>query len=100
MQLILLLAGPGNGFSDESYPTTAGPDEYIHAAVTTAFEALSNRRTKFHSNMRYVLDQCWPGDDLDDQLRKTWITETYLCSAPFSTGKVPPPPNKRAPTPT
>jgi len=90
VRLILLLAEPGGGFSDESYATTASPDAYIEAAVMTAYRALSEKRTPFHANLRYVLDQCWPGDDLDEQLRKTWITETYLCSAENSAGSVPP----------
>lgn len=36
----------------------------------------------FHENLRYILDLIFPKTDIVQQLRKTWITEGYLCSAP------------------
>ncbi len=90
VRLIILLAEPGGGFDDESYPEAATSEEYIGLAVTTAYEALRDRRSTFHANLRFVLDQCWPDETLDEQLAHTWITETYLCSARQTAGPVPP----------
>ena len=90
VQLIVLVAEPGGGFSDETYPTSASAQEYISRTVATAYGALRDRRSSFHSNLRFVLDNCWPGESLDEQLRRTWITETYLCSAEKTAGEVPP----------
>ncbi|KAB0496754.1 hypothetical protein EIY72_11315 [Pseudomonas vancouverensis] len=35
-----------------------------------------------HRNVRTILDLCFPDEPFDDQLRKTWMTESLLCSAP------------------
>ena len=32
--------------------------------------------TSFHTNVRSIIDECFPGASFRDQLRKTWITES------------------------
>jgi hypothetical protein len=54
-----------------------------------AYRHLERRSSQFHRNLRYVMDLCWPGLTLRAQLRKTWITESYLCSARVEGGSVP-----------
>ncbi|TBN36163.1 hypothetical protein EYC95_24815 [Pseudomonas sp. BGI-2] len=43
---------------------------------------MKNGTDLFLRNVRYILDLCFPGESFDDQLRKTWMTESLLCSAP------------------
>ena len=45
----------------------------------------------FHRNLRLLLDLIFPRlrGKLEEQLKKAWITETYLCSAPREGGNVP-----------
>ena len=39
--------------------------------------------------MRTILALLLPDGSLDEQLRRAWISETYLCSAPTEGGSVP-----------
>lgn len=90
VQLVLMLAEPGNGLPAESHPFRGDPNGMIEELCEYVFRQYESPATLFHRNVRYILDQCWPGQDLHEQLTRTWITETYLCSAPVSTGAVSP----------
>ena len=41
----------------------------------------SGRPAPFHSKLKTILDLCWPGKSLEEQLRLTWITNSVKCSA-------------------
>ena len=43
----------------------------------------------FHRNIRWILDLCFPDIDFSQQMRRTWITESYLCSARVESGPIP-----------
>ncbi len=42
----------------------------------------------FHTNVRHILDLCFPNTKFEEQIRKVWFTESVLCSAPKTTGPV------------
>lgn len=42
----------------------------------------------FHRNVRLILDWCFPDLPFDEQLRRTWITDSVLCSARVESGDV------------
>ncbi len=88
VELVLLVAEPGNPLDDEQYPATQSISEMLNACCGYVFEQFETGRNPFHQNIRFILDACWPGLDLREQLRKTWITETCLCSAPVESGPV------------
>lgn len=90
VKLVLLIAEPGNGMEGETYRFTGEARPFLEDLCRYVFDQYENNRSDFHANMRYVLDRCWPGLSLREQLTRTWITETFLCSAPFSTGPVKP----------
>ena len=46
----------------------------------------SGRPTPFHRNMRRILDCFFPGESLEEQLKKTWTTNAVLCPAQISGG--------------
>lgn len=89
IQLVLLVAEPGNPQWDEQYPEDLPPVETLAACCRFVYSQFEDRRDLFHRNIRYILDLCWPGLSLRDQLRKTWISETVLCSATKEGGNVP-----------
>jgi hypothetical protein len=35
----------------------------------------------FSRNLRQILDFAWPGMGFEEQMKRTWITESVLCSA-------------------
>jgi hypothetical protein len=88
IELVLLIAEPGNPYSSERH-TGSNPTEFIEGVCAYAFQQYERRTDLIHRNVRGILDRCWPGLTLRDQFRKTWISETYLCSAVREGGSVP-----------
>jgi hypothetical protein len=94
IRLILVTAEPGDPADGEVY--SGSPDKMLHhsMSVFTMFLRENNLRRNgkpalFHENMRTILKLCWPGDSLEDQLRKTWVTPSVLCSALASGNPIP-----------
>ena len=81
IELVLVFAEPGDPHPHEK-----------HTGLTSAYECSSRNfetgRDQFHRNVRSILDACWPGIPLDLQMRKVWMTESVLCSAPEEGGRV------------
>jgi len=82
VELVLVFAEPGDPHENERH-------ESIHTALTYTCEAKKNGVDLFHRNVRQILDLCFPEESFDAQLRKTWMTESLLCSAPKEGGSVP-----------
>ncbi len=85
IEVVILVAEPGNPLVGEKYEL----GDQLAQTCQHTFRLLSGDGSLFHRNLRYLLDQVFPGLRLRDQLRKAWITETYLCSAPEAAGRVP-----------
>ena len=95
IRLVLITAEPGDPGDGECYDGLSS-EEMFEAYHQFGYGALSynnlsrgGRPASFHENLRRILDLCWPGDSLDEQLAKTWITPAVLCSAARSGGRVP-----------
>jgi hypothetical protein len=88
IELVLVVAEPGDPFHDERYDAESSSAEQIEEITEYSLRALAYP-DPFVRNLRRILDDCWPDLSLDDQLRRTWITESYLCSAPRESGPVP-----------
>ena len=89
---MLVLAEPGDPFDDEHYNPEMSPAEHIETTAEKSFRHLKLREGHtrvFNTNVCRILEDCWPGLTLYDQLRRTWIAESYLCSAPVESGPVP-----------
>jgi len=89
IRLIILLAEPGEPVDGEKYDTSLSPRDLIDNIAWRVALAYERKKSTFHSNVRRVLDYCWPQLSLLDQLKRTWITESTLCSADVSAGPVP-----------
>ena len=85
VQVVILLAEPGDPHGLETY---RGQDSLEQACEYT-FKVLNEGTDLFHRNLKYLLNGLFPRLPLKYQLKKAWITETYLCSAPNETGPVP-----------
>ena len=86
--LVMVVAEPGDPHDHESHQGT--PGSILDSAYSYAHDSFSNGRDAFHKNVRTVMDLCWPGLSYDEQMRRTWITESVLCSADRECGPVPP----------
>ncbi|SOY71788.1 conserved hypothetical protein [Cupriavidus phytorum] len=82
VELVLVFAEPGDPHAGE-----------VHLGLETAYDyAMQVFRTckdLFHRNVRAILDSCWPNLTFDEQMRKTWMTDSVLCSAKKEGGTVP-----------
>lgn len=95
VDLVIVTAEPGDPSDDESY---AGSGEAIlRKVLALGIDALSRdtvrrggRTAPFHRNLRKILDACWPGLALSEQVTKTWIISAVLCSARRSGDTIPP----------
>ena len=85
--LVLVVAEPGDPHPNESHPRDGAAA--IDSAYAYAYSCFRDEKDLFHRNIRHILKLCWPDSDCDEQLRRTWITESVLCSAKKEGGSVP-----------
>ena len=86
VEIIILLDRPSNPFPHERYTK---PNELEQTSQFTFQCYLEGTDRDFHTNLTYFLNLVFPEfqNDLDTQLRKTWVTNSYLCSTPKHQGK-------------
>ncbi|MYD44101.1 MAG: hypothetical protein F4W90_09460 [Gammaproteobacteria bacterium] len=89
IELVFLIAEPGNPHANSSFGPDLPPQSLIAQTVDDTYRCFRDGVDLFHRKMRLILDLAFPDLALDDQLRRAWITNTYLCSAPEETGSVP-----------
>ena len=76
VELVLVFAEPG-----ETHTGLQSAYDYAMAAFETGL-------TQFHTNVRYILDSCWPDLSFIQQMERVWLTESVLCSATKEGGTV------------
>jgi hypothetical protein len=86
--LVLVAAEPGDPLFGETY---GGPDpaDFLERCVEEAYRDFDQMANPFHREIRRILDECFPNLDFSQQMRRTWITDAYLCSARVEGGHVP-----------
>lgn len=82
VDLVLVTAEPGDPLPGEVH-------RGIETTVAYSLHGLRERVTPFHRNVCLILDLCFPNQSLDEQLRRTWRTNSVLCSAMNECGPVP-----------
>jgi hypothetical protein len=65
------------------------PARGFDSAYNYAYECFECGRDEYHRNIRFILDLCFPNATLEEQLRRSWITNSVLCSADVECGSVP-----------
>ncbi|RBP27125.1 hypothetical protein DET50_11555 [Marinobacter pelagius] len=81
IELVLVFAEPGDPHDDEVHSG-------IESAHEKAMRAFSEGTDLFHRNVRLILNLCWPELNFEQQIKKTWMTNSVLCSAPVESGPV------------
>jgi hypothetical protein len=89
VRLVLIVAEPGDPHPGEIHSVKAGPEELLEETFSYSYRCYREGKDKFHRNVRHILNLCWPNLSFDEQMRKTWITESVLCSASRECGTVP-----------
>lgn len=90
VQLVLVVAEPGDPHRGEVYPPSMSQEEMLARVCRHAYGCFADGKDQFHRNVRMILSDCWPDLTFNEQLRRTWITESVLCSAGKECGPVPP----------
>ena len=78
VQVVILVAEPGDPHSEESY---VFDDSLMTQTSKYAFNVYQTGKDLYHRNLRFLINLVFPKATLEQQLRKTWIADTYLCSA-------------------
>lgn len=89
VKLILVCAEPGDPHISENHEADGTANGIFESVYQYSWSSLSKGKDLFHINMRKILDFCFPGQILDDQMTKTWITDSVLCSAEIEGGGIP-----------
>jgi len=88
VELVLLPAEPGDPLPGEAH-SGKDPADYIERCCEKVYQHFEEPATLYHRNVRKILDACFPSHGFAEQMRKAWIVEAYLCSAPTEGGNVP-----------
>lgn len=89
VQLVMVLAEPGDPHDDERYDPVEAKDALLASFCAHSFDCFTGGRDLFHRNQREIVGQCFPGMSLEEQLRRVWMVDAMLCSAPKEAGHVP-----------
>lgn len=89
IRLVLVCAEPGDPHPSENHASDGTPEGRLDSVSRYAWECVRNGNDRFHKNLRTILDLCWPGTDFETQMRRTWITDSVLCSAKKEGGRIP-----------
>jgi hypothetical protein len=87
VRLVLASAEPSEPDEGDRYEGT--PRAILEAAAAHSLASFekgprpNSAPAPFHRNLRKILEFCWPGEPLESQLTKTWISPAVLCSAPI-----------------
>ena len=90
VEVVILVAEPGNPYDGRgTFSLTQGQQGLLRQACHHTLEHLRDGTDLFHRNLRLLLDLIFPDLPFEEQLKRAWLTETYLCSAPEEGGNVP-----------
>lgn len=88
VRLVLVCAEPGDPHTTESHESDGSSAGRLSSVSRYAWECFAYGRDQFHRNVRGLLNLCWPKLTFEEQMRKTWITDSVLCSASKECGPV------------
>jgi hypothetical protein len=89
VEVVLIVAEPGDPHAFEAYEASSSPLEKLSTVFDYAYRCFEVGHDRFHKNVAYILESCWPELPFADRMRRVWITESSLCSAVQEGGHVP-----------
>ncbi len=88
VRLVLVCAEPGDPHASESHVGDGSPAGRLSSVSSYTWACFAHGKDQFHRNIRELLNLCWPRLMFEQQMRKTWITDSVLCSASRECGPV------------
>jgi hypothetical protein len=92
VELILVFAEPGDPHDEERDSVHTSLLHSGQTALSRVYEyatyAVEIGHDTFHRNLKHILNMCWPSASFEQQMRKVWLTDSVLCSAPKEGGAV------------
>ena len=89
VEVVILFAEPGDPYGQDTFSPRLSPQELLRQACRNTYNHHRNGTDLFHRNLRLLLNLIFPGLQFEEQLKRTWLNETYLCSAPKEGRQVP-----------
>ena len=89
VEVIMLFAEPGEPHGNESYGPNLDPKSLMESCINHTYTSMNNGTDQFHRNVKWFLNELFPGRSLVEQLRHVWLTEGRLCSIAEEIGKAP-----------
>lgn len=89
VELILITAEPGDPYPRQQYSYKTQAMDVMDKLCKETYEYISQPPDQFHRNLRKLLDICWPRLNFHEQMKKTWITDSVMCSAVNEGASVP-----------
>ncbi len=86
VELVLVAAEPGDPHAAEAHP--AEPGAALDSTYAYSYRCFRDGKVHYHRNVRAILDLCFPDQTFDEQMRRTWLAESVLCSALKEGGSV------------
>jgi hypothetical protein len=88
VELVLVFSEPGDPYDNDGYEEECLRNTVLDKVYEDTADIVRTGHDLFHRNLLYILDLCWPNTSFDHKLRKVWLTESVLCSAPKEGGPV------------
>lgn len=79
VEVVIVVAEPGDPHRLEKHTG-------LESAYKYAWQCFENSKDLYHRNFRYFVNLCFPNVTFYEQMKKVWLTESVLCSAPLETG--------------
>ena len=89
VKLVLVCAEPGNPHISENHEADGTANGIFESVCEYVWSCFSTGKDLYHRNIKKILDLCFPKQTFDDQMTKTWITDSVLCSAKTECGSIP-----------
>ncbi|HBU15559.1 MAG: hypothetical protein A2092_14145 [Rhodobacteraceae bacterium GWE1_64_9] len=86
VRAILIFAEPGRPYPGDDYSDCPTPMALLQKAVAETCRHMRYGTDIFHQNLRWLLDEAFPGLGFEAQLRHVWMTEGRLCSIAHEIG--------------
>lgn len=89
VRLVMVTAEPGDPYDDENHDADGTPEGRLRSSMAFVRFHHEQGRDRYHVNFRDCVDRFWPGLSFADRMKRTWITDSVLCSAEKEMGAVP-----------
>ena len=87
VEVIMVFAEPGEPHGNETYGLNLDPKNLMESCINHTYTSMNNGTDQFHRNVKWFLNELFPGKSLSEQLRNIWLTEGRLCSIAEEIGK-------------